>query len=147
MENPENSERIQMERFIPVEIFRKKSNIPSRYLYLFFRSQRNDQNFLYHSFGLPGPGFKSRKSEKFTGILLMQSTTQSHSCFRCQEKYQYHLTENFHRNFKISRKFFTEISVQMVSARCLVFTSSKKQEKKVKLATFVQRRQRNVQKA
>ena len=35
MENPENSERIQMERFIPVEIFRKKSNIPSRYLYLF----------------------------------------------------------------------------------------------------------------
>ena len=35
MENPENSERIQMEQFVPVEIFRKKSNIPSRYLYLF----------------------------------------------------------------------------------------------------------------
>ena len=36
----------------------------------------------------------------------------------------------------IWRKFFTEISVQMVSARCLVFSSSKNQEKKVKLATF-----------
>ena len=35
MENPENLERIQMEQFVPVEIFRKKSNIPSRYLYLF----------------------------------------------------------------------------------------------------------------
>ena len=50
----------------------------------------------------------------------------------------------------IWRKFFTEISVQMVSARCLVFSSSKNQEKKVKLATFhvvvVQWRQRNVQK-
>ena len=35
MENPENLERIQMEQFVPVEIFRKKSNIPSGYLYLF----------------------------------------------------------------------------------------------------------------
>ena len=37
----------------------------------FSRSYRNDQNFLYHLFGLPVPGFMSRKSEKFIGILLM----------------------------------------------------------------------------
>ena len=30
---------------------------------------RNDRNFLYHLFGLPVPGFMSRESEKFTGIL------------------------------------------------------------------------------
>ena len=35
----------------------------------FSRSYRNDRNFLYHLFGLPVPGFMSRESEKFTGIL------------------------------------------------------------------------------
>ena len=35
----------------------------------FSRFYRNDRNFLYHLFGLPGPGFKSKESEKFTGIL------------------------------------------------------------------------------
>ena len=58
-----------MERFIPVEIFRKKV-IPFEVL-PFSRSYRNDQNFLYHLFGLPVPGFMSREGEKFTGILLM----------------------------------------------------------------------------
>ena len=35
----------------------------------FSRSYRNDRNFLYHLFGLPVPGFKSRESEQFAGIL------------------------------------------------------------------------------
>ena len=35
----------------------------------FSRFQRNNRNFLYHLFGLPVSGFKSRESEKFTGIL------------------------------------------------------------------------------
>ena len=30
---------------------------------------RNDLNFLYHLFGLPVEGFKSREREKFTCIL------------------------------------------------------------------------------
>ena len=38
---------------------------------------------------------------------FVNGTTQSRSCFRYQQKYQYHLTENQ----------FTEISVQMVSAQ------------------------------
>jgi len=63
MENPEIPGRIQMEQFIPVEIFRKKVILP------FSRSYRNDRNFLYHLFGLPVPGFMSRESETFTGIL------------------------------------------------------------------------------
>ena len=67
MENPKIPGRIQMERFIPVEIFRKKV-IPFEVL-PFSRSYRNDRNFLYHLFGLPVPGFMSRESEKFTGIL------------------------------------------------------------------------------
>ena len=67
MENPEIPWRIQMERFIPVEIFRKKV-IPFEVL-PFSRFYRNDRNFLYHLFGLLVPGFMSRESEKFTGIL------------------------------------------------------------------------------
>ena len=35
----------------------------------FSRFYRNDRNFLYHLFGLLVPGFMSRESEKFTGIL------------------------------------------------------------------------------
>ena len=44
-----------------------------------------------------------KESEKFTGI-FENGTTQSHSCFRCQQKYQYHLTEIFHRNFRTNGK-------------------------------------------
>ena len=29
---------------------------------------RSDRHFLYHLLGLPVPGFKSRESEKFTGV-------------------------------------------------------------------------------
>ena len=57
MENPEIPGRIQMERFIPVEIFREKV-IPFEVL-PFSRFYRNNRNFLYHLFGLPVPGFKS----------------------------------------------------------------------------------------
>ena len=63
MENPENPGRIQMERFNPVGIFRKK-----RY-YLFSRFDRNNRNFLYHLSGLLVPGFMSRESENFIAIL------------------------------------------------------------------------------
>ena len=67
MENPEIPWRIQMEQFIPVEIFRGKL-IPFEVL-PFSRSYRDDRDFLYHLFGLLVSGFTSRESEKFTGIL------------------------------------------------------------------------------
>ena len=59
MKNPEIPERIQMKRFIPVEIL----------LEPFFRFYRNDRNFLHHLLGLLVPGLMSRESEKFTCIL------------------------------------------------------------------------------
>ena len=67
MENLEIPGRIQMERFIPVEIFQKKSNTFE--VSPFSRSYRHDRNFPYHLFGLPVRGFMLRESEKFTGIL------------------------------------------------------------------------------
>ena len=67
MENPEIPGRIQMERFIPVEIFRKK--VVRFEVLPFSRFYRNDQNCLYHLSELLVPGFMSRESEKFNGIL------------------------------------------------------------------------------
>ena len=69
MENQEISGRIQMERFIPVEIFRKKSSVIPFEVLPFSRFYGNDRNFLYHLFELLVPGFISRESENFTGIL------------------------------------------------------------------------------
>ena len=63
-----------MKRFIPEENFPEKKEHLSRY-YLFpiltenFLTEEEDRNILYHLFGLPVPGFVSRESEKFTGIL------------------------------------------------------------------------------
>ena len=63
-----------MKRFIPEENFPEKKEHLSRY-YLFpiltenFLTEEEDRNFLYRLFGLPVPGFMSRESEKFTGIL------------------------------------------------------------------------------
>ena len=63
-----------MKRFIREENFPEKKEYLSRY-YLFpiltenFLTEEEDRNFLYHLFGLPVPGFMSRESEKFTGIL------------------------------------------------------------------------------
>ena len=56
-----------MERFIPVEIFRKKS-IPSELL-PFPVFTETTEIFLYYLFKLLVPDFMSRESENFTGIL------------------------------------------------------------------------------
>ena len=39
------------------------------YLFPVFTETTKNENFLYHLFGLPVPGFNSRESEKFTSIL------------------------------------------------------------------------------
>ena len=69
MENLEFPGRIEMERFIPVEIFRKKSNTFLGITFFSFLPKRPKLNFLHHLFGLPVPGFTSREGEKFTGLL------------------------------------------------------------------------------
>ena len=63
MENPENSERIQMERFVLVEIFRKKSNIPSRYLYLFSVLTETPEIFRIIRLDYQGQGSSREKVE------------------------------------------------------------------------------------
>ena len=50
-----------------VEIFRKKGNTFRGITLLPFFG--NDQGFLYHLIGSLEPGFMSRESENFTGIL------------------------------------------------------------------------------
>ena len=64
----------------------------------FSRFCRNDRSFLYHLSGLLLTGFMSRESEKFTGILQMVQLNPV-PVFGAK-KYQYHLTEIFHRNFR-----------------------------------------------
>ena len=67
MENPEIQWRIQMERFIPVEVFRKKSNT-----FFPFLPKRPKFSVPFVS-GLLVPGLMSREllreGEKFTSIL------------------------------------------------------------------------------
>ena len=93
MENPEILWRIQMERFIPVEIFRKKVNNAFRGITFFpFLSKRP-------KFSVPFVWITSARlqAERKRNIYryFVNGTIQSRSCFRCQKIYQYHLTEIF----------------------------------------------------
>ena len=101
MENPEIPGRIQMERFIPVEIFRKKSNTFRGITFFPFLPKRP-------KFSVPFVWITSAKLhvERKWKIYryFVNGTTQSRSCFRCQKKYQYHLTEIFHQNFLANGK-------------------------------------------
>ena len=64
MENSQIPGRFQMKWFIPVEIFQKKV-IPVPFEVLpFSRSYQNEQNFLYHLFGLPVPGLTCSEKVK-----------------------------------------------------------------------------------
>ena len=84
MENPENSERIQMERFVLVEIFRKKSNIPSRCLYLF--SVLTETTEIFRSIRLDYQGQGSSREKVKNLPLFCQCKVQLFFVFFCQEK-------------------------------------------------------------
>ena len=87
-----------MQRFIPVEIFRKKSNTFRGITFFPFLPKRP-------KLSVPLVWITSarlhvqRKREIYR--YFVNGTTQSRFCFRCQKKYQYYLTENFHRNFRL----------------------------------------------
>ena len=101
MENPEIQGRIKMKRFIPVEIFRKKSNtFRGITLSPFSPFVRITSARLHVE--------RKRKIYRY----FVNGTTQSRSCFRCQKN-----------TSTIWRKFFTEISVQMVSAHSIISVS------------------------
>ena len=97
-ENPEIPGRIQMERFFPVEIFRKKSNTFRGITFFPFLPK-------WPKFSVPFVLITSarlhveRKWEIYR--YFVNGTTQSRSCFRCQKK----TSTNW-------GKIFTDISVQ-----------------------------------
>ena len=101
MENPQIPERIRMERFIPGEIFRKKGNTFRDITFFPFLPK-------WPKFSLPFVWITSARLhvERKWKICrnFINGTTQSRCCFRCQTN-----------TCNIRQKFFTEISVQMVS--------------------------------
>ena len=96
--------RIQMERFIPVEIFP------------FSRFYRYDQNIWYHlssqylaCLEAESDLFQPRPTRY---LVFCNGTTLTHSSFRKRFQVQYHLSETFYRNFPTNGKrssycFFT----------------------------------------
>ena len=101
MENPGLSGRIQMEWFIPVEIFRKKSNTFRGITFFRFLTKR--AKFFAPFVWITSDRLQVERKRKIYRYFV-NGTTQSRSCFRCQNKYQYHLTEICHRNFRTNGK-------------------------------------------
>ena len=94
MENQEIPWRIQMERLIPVEIFRGITFFP-------FLPKRP-------KFSVPFVWITSARlhveRERKIYRHFVNGITQSQSCFRYQKKYQFHLKENVYRNFNTNGK-------------------------------------------
>ena len=101
MENSEITGRIQMERFIPGEIFQKKSNTFRVITFLPFLPKRP-------KFSVPFVWITSARlhvqRERKLYRYFVNGTTQSRSCFRCQKKYHYYLTDIFQWNFRANCK-------------------------------------------
>ena len=96
MENPQIPGRIQMEWFIPVEIFRKKSNTFRGITFFPFLPKR--PKFSGPFVWITRARLQVERKRKIYRYFV-NGTTQSHSCFRCPKKWQYHLTELFFPKF------------------------------------------------
>jgi len=90
-----------MERFIPVEIFREKSNTFRGITFFPFLPKR--LKFSVPFVWITSARLQVERRRKIYRYFV-NGTTQSRSCFRCPQKYQYHLTEIFHRNFSTNGK-------------------------------------------
>ena len=98
---PGNSGRIQMEKFIPVEIFRMKGNTIRGITFFPFLPKR--PKFSVPFVWITSARLKVERKRKIYRYIV-NGKTQSRSCFRCQKNYQYHLTEMFHRSFPTNCK-------------------------------------------
>ena len=102
MENPEITGRIQMERFTPVEVFRQKSNtFRSITFFPFFPKQ---PKFSIPFVWITSARLHVERKRKIYRYFL-NGKTQFRSCFGANKN-----------SSSISRKFFIEISLQIVSA-------------------------------
>ena len=126
IENRKILGRIQMERFIPVEIFRKKSNTVRGITFFAFLPKRP-------KFSVPFVWITSARlhDERKWKIYryFVNGTTQSRSCFRCPKQHQYHLTEIFHRNCRTNGKCswflsFPKVIRPTALVHCLMTRSS-----------------------
>ena len=104
MEDPETPGKIQMERFIPVESFRKKSHTFRGITFSPFLPKR--PKFSVPSVWITSARLHVERKWKIYRYFV-NVTTQSFSFFQCQKQYQCHLMAIFH-----------EISVQMASTPC-----------------------------
>ena len=98
---PGNSGRIQMERFIPVEISRKTSTTFRGITFFPFLPTRPKCSVPF--VWITSARLHLERERKIYRYFV-NGTTQSRSFFLCQTKYQYHLTEIFHRNFRTNSK-------------------------------------------
>jgi len=87
-----------MERFILVKIFRIKRNTFRGVTFFPFLPKFSVPLVWITSARLQVE--RKRKLYRY----FENGTTQSRSCFRCPKKYQYHLTEIFHWNFRTNGK-------------------------------------------
>ena len=102
MEKPEIPERIQMERFIPVEIFRKKRNTFRRITFFPFFPKK--PKFSVPFVWITSAWLLAERKRKIYRYFV-NGKTQFRSCFGANKN-----------SSSISRKFFIEISLQIVSA-------------------------------
>ena len=125
IENRKIQGRIKMEQFIPVEILRKKGNT-LRGITVFPLPKRP-------KFSVPFAWITSARLhvERKWKIYryFVNGTTQSLSCFWCPKKYQYHLTEIFHRNCRTNGKCswflsFPKVIKLTALVQCLMTRSS-----------------------
>ena len=93
MENSEIPRRIQMERFIPVEIFHKKSNTFWGITIFRFLPKRPDLDY----------SASCREKAKNWPVFCKWYNSIPF-LFSVPKKYQYHLAEIFHRNFRTNGK-------------------------------------------
>ena len=101
MENPEIPGRIKMERFIPVEIFRKKNNT-FRGITFFPVFTETTETFCTICLDYQCQASSREKAKNLPVFCKWYNSIPF--LFSVPKKYQYHLTENFHRNFRTNGK-------------------------------------------
>ena len=114
MENPEILERIQIEQFIPVEIFRKKSNTFRGITFFPFLPKRLKFSVPFVSWITSARLHVERKWKIYW--YFVNGTTQSHSCFWCpKKKTSTNWPKIFLRNFPTNGKHSMLLSTHVLA--------------------------------
>ena len=114
MENPEILERIQIEQFIPVEIFRKKSNTFRGITFFPFLPKRLKFSVPFVSWITSARLLVERKWKLYR--YFVNGTTQSRSCFWCpKQKTSTNWPKIFLRNFCTNGKHSLFLSTHVLA--------------------------------